>query len=167
MLARFYIGRGRLVDANRFAAEAAAVAPGDPEVVVTQGLVALAEGRSQEAAGLLTDAHTRLGNRLGVVLALAEAQLRSGQGESARATLRGALDASPQSLPLRVALGTTQLRLGNVDDVSAIARGLQQEFPARSEGYLLAGEANIARRRYDLAVQDYARLTNKRIPGGY
>lgn len=155
ILTRLYINRGRLADANRLISEAAAVAPDDPEVIATQGLVKLAAGRFEEAAVLLENARAHLGNRLGVVLALAEAQLQNGAGENSRSTLRSALAAAPQSLPLRVALGTVELRLGNVDDVSSIARRLQAEFPARAEGYALEGEANIARRRYDLAAQNF------------
>ena len=53
---------------------------------------------------------------------------------------------------MRVVLGVTELRLGNAEEALTIAKALQVEFPSESEGYLLEGEVDIARRRYEAAA---------------
>jgi putative PEP-CTERM system TPR-repeat lipoprotein len=155
-LAQLRIRQGDLPGAKTQVDLAAQTDPNSPEVTAVRGVLALAEGRAEDAAVLLENAASELPNRLGVTLALARAQLAAGSPEQARATLRKTLAVAPQSPPLRLALGEAELQLGHASDASSIAAALKADFPTQSGGYLLEADALIARRRYAAAADSLA-----------
>jgi len=72
---------------------------------------------------------------------LAQAQLAAGQFENARNSLRNAVERAPQVPGTRFALAQVEARLGNADAALELGKGLQRDFPAAAEGYVI--EANI------------------------
>src|SRR5690606_23152 len=80
MLAELLIRKGELrrAAAELARAEAESGVAGSPEVIAARGVLALAEGRAQDARELLDAARTRLPDRLGIALALARAQMAAG-----------------------------------------------------------------------------------------
>lgn len=151
-LARLHLRQGDVAAAKSDLDVASATAPDNPEVVAVAGLVALVEGRNDDAAALLERAEAELPDRLGVTLALSRAHVLRGQPQDARALLRRTLERAPRSLPLRLTLGEAELRLGNAAEALEIANELKVEFPTQSGGYLLEADAQIASRRYSAAV---------------
>ncbi len=151
-LAQLHLRQGDVIAAKRELDIASAAAPDNPEVIAVAGLLALVEGKTDDAAALLERAEAELPDRLGVTLALARAQLLRGQPEAARSVRLRTLERAPRSLPLRLTLGEAELRLGNTADALAIANELKVEFPTQSGGYLLEADAQIAARRYSAAV---------------
>jgi tetratricopeptide (TPR) repeat protein len=63
----------------------------------------------------------------------------------------------PASLPLRLTLGEAELKLGNAAEALSIANKLKAEYPDRSGGYLLEGDAQVATRRYSAAADSFAK----------
>jgi putative PEP-CTERM system TPR-repeat lipoprotein len=151
-LAQLRIRQGNLVAARQDVELAVQAAPEDPNVVAVQGILALVEGRAQEAATLLQRAAAGLPNRLGITLALARAQLASGSAGEAKTTLQRVIERAPRSLPLRLALGQVELQLGNAAEAVMIANALKAEFPTQSSGYLLEADAQMVARRYSSAA---------------
>jgi putative PEP-CTERM system TPR-repeat lipoprotein len=155
-LVQLRLRQGDLAAAKEQLERAATAAPGSPEVGAVSGVIALAEGRPQDAVALLAKAETALPNRLGVTLALARAQIASGKPDDARTTVQRVLAAAPRSLPLRLMLGEAELRLGNAEEASSIAAQLKADYPAQSGGYILEADAQIATRRYNAAADTLA-----------
>jgi putative PEP-CTERM system TPR-repeat lipoprotein len=155
-LVQLRIRQGNLGAAQEQLELAAKAAPDSPEVTAVSGLLAYAEGRSQEAATLLARAESALPNRLGITLALARAQIASKQAAAAKATVQRVLAVAPRSLPLRLMLGEAELRLGNAEEAFAIASALKAEYPTQTGGYILEADAQIATRRYAAAADTLA-----------
>jgi putative PEP-CTERM system TPR-repeat lipoprotein len=155
-LVQLQIRRGNLSAAKEQLGLAATAAPDSPEVTAVSGVLALAEGRAEDAVALLAKAEAALPNRLGVTLTLARAQIASGKPDAARTTVQRVLSAAPRSLPLRLMLGEAELRLGNAEEASSIAAQLKADYPAQSGGYILEADAQIATRRYNVAADTLA-----------
>jgi len=155
-LVQLQIRQGNLAAAKEQLALAATAAPDSPEVTAVSGVLALAEGRPQDAVPLLTKAEAALPNRIGVTLALARAQIASDKADAARATVQRVLASAPRSLPLRLVLGEAELRLGNAEEALSIAAQLKADYPAQSGGYILEADAQIATRRYTAAADTLA-----------
>jgi len=156
-LAQLRIRQGDLSAAKQQLDAAAQVAPDNPEVVAVRGLLALSEGRADDAVTLLQKAESQLPNRLGVTLALARAQLATARPDAARTTLLRMLAIVPASLPLRFTLGEAELKLGNAAETLSIATRLKAEYPEQSGGYVLDGDAQVATRRYSAAADSFAK----------
>jgi putative PEP-CTERM system TPR-repeat lipoprotein len=155
-LVQLHIRRANLAAAKEQLELAERAVPDSPEVAAVSGVLALAEGRPQDAVTLLAKAQAALPNRLGVTLALARAQIASGAADAARTTVQRVLAAAPRSLPLRLMLGEAELRLGNAEEALSIAAQLKADYPAQSGGYLLEADAQIATRRYNAAADTLA-----------
>jgi putative PEP-CTERM system TPR-repeat lipoprotein len=155
-LARLEFKRGRLPDAERYVTEAEQIAPDDPDVALSRGVLALAQGRPQQAATLLAKVRAAYPTRPDVALSLAQAQTADGQLAAARETLQQALQAIPSYWPLRAALGSIELRLGKAEAALAIATTLQAELPHQQAGYGLEADVRMAQRRYDAAAERLA-----------
>src|SRR5690606_9912796 len=125
MLTQLYLEQRRFEEANAYLVEAQKISPEDPNVTAMGGLLALEEGRVQDAVTRLTSAAVQLSQHLGVTLALAEAHVLDGEPDKARSLLRNELDRVPQSLPLKAALGTVELRAGDAEQAMSIAKLLQ------------------------------------------
>jgi putative PEP-CTERM system TPR-repeat lipoprotein len=155
-LAQLHLRQSDFAAARRELDVAAVTDPDNADVAALRGLLALAEGDANEAVTLLRRAEASLPNRLGVVLALARAEVATGSTAAARATLQSALEAAPRSLPLRLALGEVELVAGGAAEVQSIATELKADYPNQSAGYLLEGEALVALRRYSAAAGSFS-----------
>jgi FimV-like protein len=154
-LVRLYVRLGRLDEAGRLIASAEEEARGDPGVLATQGILALARGAAADAVRYLAAAQAARPDRIGIVVWLAQAQLASGATDQARATLVGALARVPSSPQLRSALAMLELSAGNAGAADGLAHALQTEFPRDAAGFLIAGEVAIASRFYDDAAENF------------
>jgi tetratricopeptide (TPR) repeat protein len=152
-LVQIYLRAGRLDEAEPLLEAAARSAPDDPRVNAARGVLALARGATEDAVRHLSAAQSARPDQIGIGLALAQAQIASGDPGAARATIATQLQRAPESLPLRSALASVELRLGNVDAALAIANALQAEYPELSTGYVIEGDAAIARRQYGAAAE--------------
>ncbi len=89
-------------------------APEDPEVLDLAGAVALLEGRTEAAIGLLRRAGERAPSAT-AALKLAYVQQRAGNEAASRATLTGWLRRSPGDTGVRLALANKHLATGEYD----------------------------------------------------
>jgi putative PEP-CTERM system TPR-repeat lipoprotein len=153
-LARLYLLRG---DVARAEAELARVSiePATPDLLLTQGMVALAKNAPAAAVELLRSAWEQGANRPSVGLLYADAQAAAGDLAGARATLAAAAAALPSVPELRAALGIAELRLGDSTEALRIAQALQVEFGQRAIGFALEGRLRMVERRYDEAARAY------------
>ncbi len=157
-LARLQMRRGRFDAAEKQIADAAEIKPDDPEVRLTKGLLALAQGRTKESVALLSSVSSAYPARADVSLGLAQAKLADQDVAGARRTLEKALEVLPGFWPLRAALGMVELRGGDADAALAIAKSLQADLPRQTAGYVLESEIRIAQRRYDVAEERLAAI---------
>jgi Tfp pilus assembly protein PilF len=126
------------------------------------GIVALAEGQSDNAVKFLERAAPALPKRLGVTLALARARIANGQADAARTELLQALEAAPRSYPILLALGDAELGRGDAEEALSVATDLKVAYPSQSGGYVLEGKALIATRQYAAASKSLAAAFERR-----
>jgi putative PEP-CTERM system TPR-repeat lipoprotein len=154
-LARVHLAQGEIASAEEQVGLAASLAPGAPDVLITQGMLALAKADTNAAVTFLRDAWTRSPNRPSVALLYAEAQAANADIAGARATLASAASAMPSVPELRAALGAAALRAGDSTEALRTAQALQVEFPQRAIGYALEARLRMTERRYAEAERLY------------
>jgi putative PEP-CTERM system TPR-repeat lipoprotein len=154
-LARLYLVRGEIGLAEAEVGKVSQTEPATTDLLLTQGMLALAKNDPGTAVGLLRAAWQQSANRPSIALLYADAQVAAGDAAAARETLAAATQALPSVPELRAALGLAELRLGDSAEALRIAQGLQVEFGQRAIGFALEGRLRMVERRYAEAARAY------------
>jgi cellulose synthase operon protein C len=139
-------------------------------IAAQEGIVAIPDshelldalGRAQLASG---DAIQAVGtfNKLAVMephapqprMRLAEAYLATNNLAGARENLNRAIEIAPMFLPAQRALIQLELNTRRPEQALAVARKVQADRPSQAAGYLLAGDIESSRMKWDAAAAAY------------
>ena len=114
-LARLMVQAGNLSAAGDQATEMLRIAPDDSRALDLSGVIALLQGRLEDAAALLQRAYARDPTTT-AVLKLAYAQQRAGHGARSRRTLLRRLEDVPDDAGVRLVLANKFLSMGELED---------------------------------------------------
>jgi Flp pilus assembly protein TadD len=114
-LARLMVQAGNLSAAGDQATEMLRIAPDDSRALDLSGVIALLQGRLEDAAALLQRAYARDPTTT-AVLKLAYAQQRAGDGAGSRRTLLRRLEEVPADAGARLVLANKFLSMGELED---------------------------------------------------
>lgn len=92
---------------------------------------------------------------------LAQAYALNGKPEEARKTLNGLLERHPDHVGALAALSSMELRAGRSDEALRLARRVQSLSPASPTGFILAGDAFMAARRFKEAAEAFREALSK------
>ena len=155
---------GRLDQAGAAVRRAAEIAPGSPEVAALQIELAAAAGDWQNVRAILQPSESKLDPVSADGMLYAEAMLRLGYAEQARAQLQRAVLLRPANVNARRLLGQAQLQAGDAVGAAATLAPLTAGLLAQPQDLLLAERAaRIAQRpeaeryRARLASHEYRR----------
>ena len=157
VLAGYYLRQDRHEEALEVAEEARTLARGpvSARVALLLGRAQRLTGRYQEAASTLRDAARGLPNVAEAHYQLALAEIRMGRNREARAAFERTLELAPDTVAAEMALGTLDIGAGQFDAAIARARAVQSIQPASPAGFLLEGDALLARGDLRQAVATY------------
>jgi putative PEP-CTERM system TPR-repeat lipoprotein len=156
VLANYYFQTRRYEDALAAASEANQILPTDPAVLTLLGRAQLAAGDAEMAAKTLAEAVERRPDVGEIHHYLAEAQVRSGKWDAARASYMKALELTEhkQTGPL-VGLARLEAREGNAEAALALTAELRQQFPDAAIGYEVEGDILAGTEKYRSATEAY------------
>ena len=154
---------------NKSALEAAqaavAAVPDSLELIDAMGRAQLELGESMQAIS----AFSRLSQMQPTLplphLRAAQAYLRTNDRDAALRSLKQALAVKPDYLPAQEMLAAIELQAGRHQRALEVSRNIQKQMPNRALGYMLEGEVEADRKRWDSAVTAYKAGLEKNATG--
>lgn len=141
------------------AKQAVSVAQAGAAVLPDNAAMLDAVGRAQLAAGDMNQGTTTLARAAALqpqspapLLRLADAQMMGKNMSAAEQTLRRALDLQPNLVEAQRRLVGLRLDQERLQDAVAVARTVQKQRPKESIGFILEGDARLAKKDVDGAV---------------
>ena len=95
----------------------------------------------------------------------AQVYLRSNDRDAALRSLKQALAVKPDYLPAQEMVGAIELQAGRHQRALEVARNIQKQRPTQALGYMLEGEIEADRKRWDQAITAYKSGLEKVAPG--
>jgi predicted Zn-dependent protease len=138
--------------------------PGHPQLIEQLGRAQLAAGELNQAAATFGRLAAQQAQLASGPIGQAEVALARKDFETAARLARRALELEPRSLEaMRVAI-VANTSLKRHDDALAVARSLQAQWPDEALGFILEGEIEWSRERWDAAAQAFRAATTKPSP---
>ncbi|MBX7199625.1 MAG: tetratricopeptide repeat protein [Rhodospirillaceae bacterium] len=147
--------QGQQVEAEAYAREAIAAAPGHPLYLNTLGNGLLAQGRSEEAVAAMAEAHAALPDQPDILFNLANAQRQAGYLETAAGSFRRAIALRPNHIGAYNNLAVVLKALGDVEAAAAVLIEAVAYAPGSAELRFNLGNALQAAGRRDAAEAAY------------
>ncbi|WP_051068473.1 XrtA/PEP-CTERM system TPR-repeat protein PrsT [Thiobacillus denitrificans] len=164
-LARHLLAKGDRNKALAVAREAVSVQPANPAALDLLGTTQLALGDTTNALGSYRKLVELLPGQAAPLIKLATVQNVTRDLPGARKTLQDALRIQPDSLDAQMLLGNVEVQSTRFDEAHALARHLQQQKPDNAAGFILEGDAALARKDYPAAIAAFEQA-HKRAPAG-
>ncbi|MBL8307593.1 MAG: PEP-CTERM system TPR-repeat protein PrsT [Rubrivivax sp.] len=146
------IAAGDSKAALQAAQEANGALPNRFEIIEAQGRAELAAGDQQRAITTFKQLTSMQPRNPLPEMRLAEAYMAAKEVESARRALTRASELSPDLFAPRRSLAMLAAQAGKFDEALAIAREAQKRQPREAAGFVLEGEIESGRRRWDAAA---------------
>lgn len=156
-LARYLLLKGDKSQALTAAREAVNAQPDNPAALDLLGSIQLAMGDTPNAIGSYRKLAERQTGQALPLLKLANAQIAAKEFPNARKSLQAALRIQPDLLDAQLQLGKLAIRSAQYDEATNIAQSVQKQKPARAAGWVLAGDAALAKKDYPAALAAYER----------
>jgi putative PEP-CTERM system TPR-repeat lipoprotein len=155
LLARYYLTKRAYSKALAQAREAVSAQPDNPAAL---NLLGEAQFASQDLDNALAT-YRKLADRYPVQvqlrLKLAQVQLAMKQPDDARKSLQVALKSKPDFIEALLMLGSLEIQSGNFAEAQKIAVQIQTLPSGMTPGLLLAGDVDLTRKQYPLALGDF------------
>lgn len=164
-LARHLLGKGERNKALTLAREAHDAHPEHPAAIDLLGTVQLALGDTTNALASYRKLVERLPGQAAPLVKLATVQIVAKDFPAARQSLQDALRAQPGSLDAQMMLGNVENQSGRHDEALRIARQVQKQRPDAAAGFVLEGDAVLARKDAAAALAAFERA-HKLAPSG-
>ncbi len=147
------------------AAQAAVAAlPGDPQLQDQLGRAQLATGDLNQAGATFGQLAAQQAQLAFGPLGLAEVALARKDFEGAARQAKRALELDPRSLEAKRVAIMASVPLKRYDDAVNVARTMQAEWPEESLGFILEGDVEWLRERWEAAAQAFRTATKKPNP---
>lgn len=160
-LIEHYRARGDGKSALEAAQAAVAALPGNPQLLDQLARAHWAVGEANQAASLFGRLSSEHGQLPLGPNGLAEMALGRKDFETALRQSKKALESDPRSATAQRNVITAAVSLGKFDDGIAAARAMQSMWPEESIGYILEGEIEVKRSRWDAAVAAFEKATQQ------
>lgn len=126
--------------------------PSHPQALTAAAVFHLNRNNAAQADALLARAVAVDSGFVAARLLRAERLMQAKLPDEAAAELNVAAQASPSNPSITLARGRLALVRGDADAALKVANELKSAYPDRAEAFLLEGDSEIARRRYDVAA---------------
>lgn len=130
-------------------------APRHPQTLLTQGQVALIEGRYEQAQEAAQQLLRRSPDDVRVLLLAGEAALRGGSQVQGESLLTRVIQRAPDGLPARKLLAQSHLRSGDTAQALAVLQPVIDRRQADGAVHALAGQAHLKAGRTDAALTHF------------
>ena len=157
LLARHQLARGDRTKALATAREAVNVQPDSPAALDLLGSVQLALGDTTNALASYRKMVEQVPGDAGPLTKLAAAQIMAKDPSGARASLQDALRIQPDFIDAQLILGGLEIEARQHDAAQKRAKQVQQQHPDSSAGFILEGDAALARKDYPAAIAAFDR----------
>jgi cellulose synthase operon protein C len=137
------------------AQEGIAAIPDNHELLDALGRAQLAAGDAAQAVGTFSKLAVMEPRAPEARMRVAEAYLATNNQAAARESLNRALDIAPMFLPAQRALVQLELSAGRPEQAMVVARKVQADRPSQGVGYLLAGDIESSRKKWEAAAAAY------------
>jgi putative PEP-CTERM system TPR-repeat lipoprotein len=154
-LAEYYLKTNAPVEALTVMQEAFEFAPADSRVLALLGRAQLGANRGDKALITLKALVRQEPKWADGYYYLAQAQVFSGDLQTAKKSLTKALQLDSALIRARLALGNVELRSGNIKGALKIAQDLQKSEASEVSGYLLEGDIFMSSKKPSQASQAY------------
>ena len=162
MLARYYLAKKDILNAQKYISEAKNVAPEEPRVWLTQGMLDMVQGDLDKA---LSTYNRVLDIDPQSVIALYQSgyiHSRKGEYEAARELLNKALKVAPDHALSIVLLAHLHIREGQLSKSRELIKHLSEIRPDSYELYVLQGDLAYAEKNFDKAISFYKKAYDVR-----
>ncbi len=157
VLARYYLRKGEPDKAALYLKQALDIAPAEPELLLEQGKLLIAQQNYDDAILTLNKLAAQGRETLPVQILLARANLLKGNLKKARMLLDSTLQQQPDNITAISLLADLELLAGNTGASLRLAHKLQQLAPESAIGYLQAGNTKMRLQQFEQALTQYNR----------
>jgi putative PEP-CTERM system TPR-repeat lipoprotein len=157
LLSNYWLSKGNTAKATVAAREALSAQPNNPAALDLLGNAQFAGNDLENALGTYRKLADLAPNQAEPRLKLAKVQIALKQPAEARNTLQAAIKLKPDLVEAQLMLGTLDIQAARYDDALKIARQIQQQHPGSIAGWVLEGDAALARKQYPAALSAYER----------
>jgi putative PEP-CTERM system TPR-repeat lipoprotein len=157
LLSRYWLSKGNTAKATVAARAALSAQPDNPAALDLLGNAQFAGNELENALGTYRKLADLAPNQAEPRLKLAKVQIALKQPAEARNNLQEAIKLKPDLVEAQLMLGTLDIQAARYDDALKIARQIQQKNPGSIAGWVLQGDAALARKQYPAALSAYER----------
>lgn len=154
-LAKLYFDKPDYDRAIIAARDALRAQPDDAEALNILGYCQLRLGKTLESLNTYTILANRYPKSAAAHYGLSGAQSANNKFTAAQLSLQKAIELRPAFPEAIYALAALQLRLGKASEASKLMGDAQKHLPKSAIGYIIAGDAAMAEKRYDQATSAY------------
>lgn len=163
MLAGYWLIKGDSAKAVAAAREAANAQPNNPAALELLGSAQFASKDLNNALATFRKLADQSPTQAEPHLKLAQVQIAMDRADDARKSLKEALKLKPDLVDAQLQLGGLEIRAGRPEEAQNIAKKLQQKEPDSAAGFILEGDAAMAKRQFAVATIAYERA-HERLP---
>lgn len=155
LLVNHELRQGNVKAALDAAQSAVAALPNNPQVLLALGDALIKAGDLQQALSAFSRLSSQQPKAPYPHFRMAEVHMMANNRASALKALARSLELAPNYLPSQRALVAIHTRSGEFDQAGKLIRSIQSQRPKEDIGFLLDGDFEVARKRWDAAAKSY------------
>ncbi len=147
------------------AQEAVAALPNSPEMLDQLGLMQLASGDANQALNTFRKFAAMRSNDVLPYMRMADANIVIKDLDSAKASLKRAIEIKPGYLDAQFGLISLAMRSSKHEDALRVAKAVQREKPDKAIGFVFEGDIYAQQKKFTDAISAYSAGLAQRDPG--